>query len=134
MKRTKPIKKKRINPQSAKAKGRILQQWACQKISESTGFEWGSAGDDKPIESRPMGQSGTDVRMESQVRALFPFSVECKFQETWNIPAWIEQAKKNRVERTDWLLLCKRSWKPPVVVMNANAFFKLIDWLILCNE
>ena len=127
MKRTRPVKKKRIRPQSAKAKGRQLQQWACQKISELTGFEWGSPGNDKPIESRPMGQSGTDVRMESQVRALFPYSVECKFQETWSIPAWIEQAKENQVEETDWLLICKRSRKPPVVVMDAEKFFEILE-------
>jgi len=119
--------KKRISPQSAKSKGRRLQQWVCKKVSELTGYEWGSSGDDKPIESRPMGQSGTDVRMESQVRELFPFSVECKFQETWSIPAWIEQAKINQVKGTDWLLVVKRSRKPPVVVIEASKFFKILE-------
>jgi len=129
MKRTKPTKKKRITPQSAKAKGRHLQQWICKKVSELTGYEWGSSGEDKPIESRPMGQSGTDIRMESQVRKLFPFSVECKFQETWNIPGWIEQAKKNQTKETDWLLVCKRSQKPPVVIMDAMKFFTILEHL-----
>lgn len=119
--------KKRIRPQSAKAKGRRLQQWACKKISELTGYEWGSSGDDKPIESRPMGQSGTDVRMESHVRKLFPYSVECKFQESWSIPAWIEQAKANEAEGTDWLLIVKRSQKRPVVIMDATKFFELLN-------
>lgn len=127
MKRTTSIKKKRISPQSAKAKGRNLQKWSCKKISELTGFEWGSSGDDKPIESRPMGQSGTDVRMESQVRALFPFSVECKFQESWAVHSWIEQAKENQAEGTDWLLICKRSRKPPVVIMSAVKFFEILE-------
>jgi len=126
VKRTQPIKKKRISPQSAKGKGRRLQKWVCKKISELTGFEWGSSGDDKPIESRPMGQSGTDVRMESQVRIAFPFSVECKWQETWNVPAWIEQAKENQVEGTDWLLICRRSRKPPIIVMDAMKFFEIL--------
>ena len=119
-------KKKRISPQSAKAKGRRLQQYACNKISELTGYEWGSSGDDKPIESRPMGQSGTDVRMESQVRKLFPYSVECKFQESWSVPAWIEQAKANKTEGTDWLLIIKRSQKSPVVVIDAGKFFEIL--------
>ena len=44
-----------MKPQSAKAKGRTLQQWICKKISEFTGFP---CGKDCPIESRPMGQSG----------------------------------------------------------------------------
>ena len=125
MKRTKFKKKRRISVQSAKAKGRHLQQYVCAKVSEITGYEWGSSGDDKPIESRPMGQSGTDVRMESQVRELFPFSVECKFQESWAVHGWIEQAKENQGKGTDWLLVCKRSRKKPVVIMDADRFFSL---------
>lgn len=115
--------KKKITPQSAKAKGRVLQQWTCEQISKLTGYEWGQ---DKPIESRPMGQSGLDVRMESQVRAAFPFSVECKWQESWSVPAWIKQAKQNQVEGTDWLLVIKRSRENPVVVLDAELFFRLL--------
>ena len=125
MKRTKHKKKPRISVQSAKAKGRSLQQYVCRMISEITGYEWGSSGDDKPIESRPMGQKGMDVRMESQVRELFPFSVECKFQESWAVHGWIEQAKENQMKGTDWLLVCKRSRKKPVVIMDADTFFGL---------
>lgn len=72
-----------MKPQSAKAKGRSLQKWACEKISELTGYK---CGKDKPIESRPSSQSGTDVRLEDQVLKIFPFSVECKFQERVSIP------------------------------------------------
>jgi len=125
MKRTKHNKKKRISVQSAKAKGRHLQQYVCAKISEITGYEWGSSGDDKAIESRPMGQKGMDIRMESQVRELFPFSVECKFQESWAVHGWVEQAKDNQMKGTDWLLVCKRSRKKPVVIMDADRFFDL---------
>ena len=125
MKRTKPVKKHRISVQAAKAKGRNLQQYVCKMVSEITGFEWGSSGDDKPIESRPMGQKGMDIRMESQVRELFPFSVECKFQESWAVHGWIEQAKGNQMKGTDWLLVCKRSRKKPVVIMDADSFFSL---------
>lgn len=119
--------KKRISISSAKAKGRDLQHWTCQKIAELTGCEWGASGEDKPIESRPMGQHGCDVRMESHVRALFPFSVECKRQESWSVPAWVEQAKKNRMDDTDWLLVIKRSHKEPIIVMDAERFFVLLQ-------
>jgi hypothetical protein len=122
MKRGEP-KKKRITISSAKAKGRNLQQWVCQKISDLTGFP---TGQDQPIESRPMGQDGCDVRLESSVLAKFPFSVECKFQESWSVHAWVEQAKANQREDTDWLLVCKRSRKSPVVIMDAVAFFNLL--------
>lgn len=116
----------KITPQSAKDKGRRLQKWVAEKISEITGSEWGSSGQDKPIESRPMGQSGVDIRMESQVLKKFPYSVECKFMERLSIPAWIEQAKENQIEGTNWLLVCKQSRKKPFVILDAEVFFNLI--------
>lgn len=112
-----------MKPGSAKAKGRSLQRWVCKKIAELTGFEWGK---DRPIESRPMGQSGADVRLESRVLDVFPFSVECKFQERWSVPKWIEQAKANEAEGTRWLLVCKQSRKQPVVILDAEAFFEIV--------
>jgi hypothetical protein len=74
-----------------------------------------------------MGQHGADVRMESQVVKRFPFSVECKAQESWAIPHWIEQAKENKMKGTEWLLICKRSRQKPIVVMDADAFFVLLQ-------
>jgi hypothetical protein len=119
---------------SAKSKGRRLQYWTCQKISEITGFPWGTSGQDKPIESRPMGQHGADVRMEDAVRAVFPFSVECKNQESWSIFQWIEQAKENCLAGTDWLLVLKKNKIPPVVVLDAECFFKLVQKAIKREE
>jgi len=112
---------------SAKNKGRRLQQWACQQISELTGFPWGRGDEDAPISSRPMGQSGTDVRLESQVLKEFPWSVECKYQETWSVPAWIKQAQANQKPGTDWLLIIKRNRTEPVVVLNGWRFFEILQ-------
>jgi len=119
--------KRKIKPGSAKDKGRRLQQWACQKISKLTGYSWGRSGEDQPIESRPMGQSGPDVRMESQVRELFPYAVECKWCETWEIPKWIKQARDNAGKNEDWLLFVRRNRMTPyaIVVMDAETFFRL---------
>ncbi len=115
--------KKRITVQSAKQKGRIMQQWVCAQISNITGYSWGP---DQPIESRPMGQAGPDVRLEKDVQRMFPFSVECKWQESWSIPAWIKQAKANQKADTAWLLVMKRSRDRPVVVMDAEVFFDIL--------
>jgi len=120
--------KRRITVQSAKAKGRNLQKWACQKIADLTGFEYGSVSDgDFPISSRPMGQSGTDVRLESQVLKAFPFSVECKAQESWSVHGWIEQAQANELKNTNWLLIAKRSRQKPVVIIDADVFFEILN-------
>lgn len=115
--------KRRIKPSSAKAKGRSLQQWVCQKISDLLGIEWGK---DELIASREMGQAGTDVRLLGEAQKRFPYSVECKYQETWSVLAWIEQAKQNQKEGTDWLLVIRKNRIDPVVVMDADRFFDLL--------
>lgn len=117
----------RIKTSSAKNKGRRLQQWACQKVSEITGLQ---CGKDSPIESRGMGQNGVDVRLDDAARSIFPFSVECKCQESWSIHAWIDQARKNIMKGTDWLLIASRNRAKPVVVMDAEVFFKMAGRLI----
>ena len=124
MKRTKfKQKKKRISVSSAKSKGRELQKWTCEQISEVTGFEWGK---DKPIESRPMGQSGVDVRMEKQVLESFPYSIECKRQEKWSVPSWIKQAKENEITGTSWLNIARSNRQEPVAIIDAVRFFEIL--------
>jgi len=117
----------RITRKSAKQRGRSLQQYACRKISELTGYEWGSSGEDKPIESRPMGQTGPDVRLDDRVLEQFPYAVECKNVQSWSVPSWIEQAKQNRWKGSNWLIIAKRNHKRPVVILDADAFFKLLE-------
>lgn len=113
-----------IKISSAKAKGRKCQQWVCEKIGDLLGLPWGK---DEMIAPREMGQSGTDVRLIGMAQEEFPFSVECKWQESWNVPAWIEQAKTNRKEGTDWLLIMKRSRSDYVAVLDAEAFFSILE-------
>lgn len=115
--------KRRITRASAKAKGRALQQWACEKISDLLGIPWGK---DELIASREASQTGTDVRLLGEAREGFPFSVECKHHEAWHLPSWIKQAKDNEMEGTDWLIVLKRNYLKPVVVMDAEAFFELL--------
>ena len=116
-------KKKRINTSSAKAKGRSLQQWVCQKISDLLGLPWGK---DEMIASREMGQSGVDIRLIGEAKKQFPYSVECKYQESWSIPAWIHQAKTNQEKNMNWLLVIRKNRFDPIVVMDANHFFDLL--------
>ncbi len=112
-----------IKNSSAKAKGRSLQQWACCKISELLGLPWGK---DEMIAPREGAQSGTDVRLIGEALSRFPFSVECKAQESWHLSAWIKQARDNCMQGTDWLLICKKRRQQPVVVMDAERFFDLL--------
>lgn len=92
-------------------------------ISELLGIPWGK---DELIASRESAQAGTDVRLIGEALERFPFSVECKNQEAWSLPAWVEQAKRNQRPGTDWLLVVKKNRARPVVVLDATAFFQLL--------
>ncbi len=109
---------------SRKAKGRRLQQWICKKISDLTGY---AVGPDEMIASREMGQSGTDVRLIGPARTDFPFAVEAKNQESWSIHSWIKQAKDNMEKDMVWLLIAKRNHDAPVIVIDAEEFFNMLD-------
>ena len=116
-------KRKRISVQSAKAKGSRLQQDIAKAIAEITGCEYGK---DLDIDSRPMGQAGVDVILRGRAKELFPFAVETKACESWNVHAWIDQAKSNVLDGFDtWLLVAKRSRNKSVVIMDAEFFFEL---------
>jgi hypothetical protein len=114
---------KKISTSSAKAKGRSLQQWTCQKISELLDIPWGK---DELIASREASQTGTDIRLVGEAKKKFPYSVECKWQESWSLSSWIEQAKSNQGKEMDWLLIIKKSRMTPLVVMDADRFFELL--------
>lgn len=117
-------KKKKITIASAKDKGRRLQKWVCERIGQITGIE---TGKDCLIESREMGQDGCDVKLYGVAQEKFPFSIECKYQETWSVPAFVKQAKANKKKGTDWLLFLRRNRHEELVVMDAKAFFDLYE-------
>lgn len=83
------------------------------------------------IASREMGQSGTDVRLIGVAKEQFPFAVECKNCESWSMHEWIKQAQSNEDETTDWLLVCKRNNQKPVVVLDMDVFFNLMEDLFM---
>jgi len=120
-----------ISVASRKAKGRLLQQWVAEKISNLLGIPWGK---DELISSRPMGQAGTDLCLLGEAKKKFPYSIEVKRQEAMAIPSWIKQAKNNQLKGTDWLLVCKRSREDTIVIMDADVFFKIQAELIKLKE
>jgi len=109
---------------SAKAKGRRFQQWVAEKISDLLGIQ---CGKDQLIESRESSQSGVDVKLIGEAAERFKFSIECKNQEKFSIPVWIEQAKSNQKGGTDWLLFVTKNRYDKIVIMDAEAFFKLYE-------
>ena len=61
-----------MKPQSAKAKGRRLQQQFRELLIEELGIH------PEDIESRSMGAGGEDLIMARATREKFPYSIECK--------------------------------------------------------
>lgn len=115
--------KKRRSARSVKAKGRGFQKKIAQDIADMIGFK---TGENELVESCPMSQSGVDIRLRGPAQELFPFSVECKRQESMSIPKWVEQSKSNLIENTDWLLICKQSNRDPIVVMDYDRFMSMV--------
>jgi len=111
-----------ISIKSRKAKARTLQNWVASKISELLNIPWGK---DKQIQGREMGQSGVDIKLLGETLSLFPYSIECKNTETWNVLDAIKQVKANQLEGTDWLVFLKKNRHEEIVIMNAEKFFEL---------
>jgi len=107
-----------------KEKSRRLQKAVAARISQLTGLEWGK---DEEVESRPMGQQGVDIRLSKEALKLFPYSVECKNTEKWAIHEAIKQAKANKIPNTDWLVVFGKNNTKPIVVVDMEVFFKLLE-------
>jgi len=109
-----------MKPQSAKAKGRKLQQWMRDKLIEELDIH------PEDIESRSMGAGGEDLIMARAARQNFPFSIECKNVEKLNVWDSYEQASANSGKHEP-LLVMKKNGKKPLVVLDAESFIKLIS-------
>lgn len=110
-----------MKAQSAKAKGRKLQQWVRDKIIEYF-REWGVAPED--VKSTSMGAGGEDVTLSPFAREMFPYSVECKSHKSMAIYKYYDQAKSNSGDNEP-LLIVKINNREPLAVVDADHFFFL---------
>ena len=101
-----------MKPQSAKAKGRILQQWVRDKLITILAVH------PEDIESRSMGAGGEDLIM---ARAARPYSIECKNVQKLNVWEAYEQAKANCGDYEP-IVIMKKNNKKPLVVIDAEFF------------
>jgi len=118
---------KPIKADSAKDKARALQYWVCEHVASILGLTFNQNDDSCPIHSREMGQHGADVIIRGAATiSRFPFSIECKNQEEMSLAESIRQAKANRKEGTDWLVVHKKKDLPsPVVIMDWSTFERM---------
>ena len=108
----------KVKTQSAKAKGRRLQQWFRDLLIEKLDIH------PEDIESRSMGAGGEDLIMARATREKFPYSIECKNQESVNLWKSYDQAKENSKDYEPVVVL-KRNNSKPLVLVDAEYFVKL---------
>ena len=116
--------KKRMRPQSAKAKGRRLQQQFRDLLIEKLDIH------PEDIESRSMGAGGEDLIMARAAREKFPFSIECKNQEKLNVWDAYKQASENS-KNYEPIVVMKKNNHKTLVVLDAEKFVKLCQELNL---
>ena len=108
-----------MKPQSAKSKGRKLQQWTRDLILKT----WPSLKPDD-CRSTSMGASGEDVLLSPAARKLCPLSIECKNLQSMAFYKWYDQAVANAPKKTEPVVVAKANHKKPVVIIDAEYFFK----------
>ena len=107
-----------MKPQSAKNKGRRLQQWVRDLLIEQLDIH------PEDIESRSMGSQGEDLIMARAARQKFNYSIECKNVEKLNVWEAYEQAIANSKDKEP-IVVMKKNNKKPLVVIDAESFVKL---------
>tara|TARA_R100001129_G_C5220419_1_gene219481 strand:- start:392 stop:724 length:333 start_codon:yes stop_codon:yes gene_type:complete len=107
-----------MRTQSKKAKGRRLQQWVRDILIEKLEVH------PEDIESRSMGAGGEDLIMSRSAREKFPYSIECKNQESLNIWKSYEQAQQNS-GNYEPIVVIKRNNIKPLVLVDADYFVEL---------
>ena len=107
-----------MKPQSAKAKGRRLQQQFRDLLIEELGIH------PEDIESRSMGAGGEDLIMARAARQKFPYSIECKNVEKLNVWEAYKQAEENSKDYEPVVVMKKNNHKT-LVVIDAEHFVKI---------
>jgi len=109
-----------MKPQSAKAKGRSLQNDVRNQICEQMSIS--------PIDVRstPTSSSGCDIILSGAARQKFPWGVECKKVEKLNVwSAWDQATINARKESLNPLLVIKRNRSETLVVLKWDDFMEL---------
>ena len=126
---------KRIAIRSAKQKGMLLQHWVADKLANIFNIDWKQKDDQSLIAVRPGGQHGCDIILRGELYKAFPFDIECKSSEGFNLVSTIQQAEANKKPDNDYLIVHKKkALSEPVVILAWSAFEKLFSKRCKCAE
>lgn len=109
-----------MKTQSAKAKGRRLQQKVAGML-----LKHGDGLHEDDVISRSMGASGEDIMLSPAAREQYPVSIECKSRAKFAVYSDMDQAISNSKDHEP-VLVIKANRREPLVVVDADFFFKLL--------
>ena len=109
-----------MKPQSAKAKGRLLQ-----KVVRNAILEAYPDLTDRDVRSTSMGASGVDVLLSEVAVQRFPYSVECKNRARMAIYDIWTDTTDNVAPNTHPLLVVKANGKEPLAIVSLKHFMEL---------
>lgn len=110
-----------MKPQSAKAKGRRLQQLIVADVLEA--FPQLEADD---VRSTSMGAGGEDIQLSAAARRCFPYSIEAKNQERLNVWGAIAQARSNCPSGSQPLVVIRKNGERAQAVLDWQLFLALV--------
>tara|TARA_R110000803_G_scaffold210821_1_gene283961 strand:+ start:393 stop:752 length:360 start_codon:yes stop_codon:yes gene_type:complete len=109
-----------MKTRSAKNKGVRLQNWIRDKL-----YEVFPEIPDEHIKPAIMGETGEDVRLTPEARAIIPIKIEAKNVEKLSVWAAYDQAVSHPASATP-VLIMKKNNRKPLAVVDAEYLFKLL--------
>lgn len=110
-----------MKPQSAKAKGRKLQQYVRDEI-----LVYFPELEEDDVKSTGMGQQGEDVQLSPKARAVLQgISIECKSLARIAAYRYYEQAKEHGKGRP--VVVMKENNSKPLVLIDFSFFMELLQ-------
>jgi len=108
-----------MKTQSAKAKGRKLQQWVRDKLLYEFDLDEGE------VISTSMGAGGMDIQLSPKARTLIPLAIECKAHHKFAVYSMYEQAISNS-KNLEPVVIIKGDRKKPLALVDAEYLFALL--------
>ena len=108
-----------MKTKSVKAKGRRLQNWTRDTLMSLFGFT------DEEVRCAIMGESGADVELSGRAKKSFPFAIECKCTERFNIYRAYEQACAH-TDDLEPLVIFKSNRMKTLAILDAEKFMEIM--------
>ena len=110
-----------MKPQSAKNKGRLLQQWVRDQLITLFGLS------DEDIRSTSMGAGGEDILFSPVAARRLGISVECKSRDRIAVYGFYQQAQENCPPSREAVVVIKQNRAKPLVVVDAEYYFHILE-------